>query len=1418
LLAAVLAGFSPAFAFAQTDDALAAEEDEENPYRPGLIARYQGADGKTAVRLEDSLSLVWDDRSPDRRIASGPFSATFEGRLWTQAPGTYRLHVYAAGKVRLKLGKRVLVDAHLAEPGWLAAEPVELEFGFQPLVVEYRRQNEPARISLYWEGPQFGFEPVAGRWLLHDREQTPSAGFERGAELARALRCAACHAIPGENERLAGPALDRLQGNVSRAWLVDWLAADQSKTTHRRMPHFALDRSEAASIADALLAASEPLPAATRRPPAPPAAPKKKKKDEPPPPKPSAELGGTLFRSIGCLACHQAGELGSGGLFGGGDLTHVASKRPADFFASWLLEPERHNRDHRMPVFPLDAVQLESLSRYLQTLDESPHDGPNEAAPADRQRGAELIAAARCADCHALPKALANRAPRAPHAINLASLEEKHDANCLGEPAPDHARPGYRLNDADRQAVKTFLTATIGQPTVPPTSPRTRTGHDLLVERNCLSCHARGFSGGMSARLPAVAEADPSLRDVLPALDPPALFGIGDKLHDEALLTALDAPDPPRRPWLHVRMPKFNLSPAESRAIVEHFIAADRIPERPRPAQPAETVAATSTALEAAGPRLVTADGFGCTSCHAIGEWTPTKVALNAQGTSLSHLGRRIRREWFDRWVRNPARIVPKMEMPSVQQSIRGVLAGDLDAQLSAVWDVLNREKFTPPSPSALRVVRRANLPNVTEPAAVLTDVIEVGGRPFTKPFVIGLDNRHNVLVDLATARLAAWWIGDVARQNTRGKTWFWEAGVPQLLPVDHSEDEPSDLALALGGPRIAPAAAGQFVTEVDRWEHVEGGIRFAHRLHFPEGDATYTTVATQEFTRLPEGEGQTGFFRRVFVGESNQDSAFELVALPGRVTLSSDGRTATLAGPKGTLQVSVVNPKFSFRKSPRGAIVSFYCGELCELRYTSEAVPDEFALLPEVDRRLAKASLDVVPGFEAIRLPVSDQPMPTGIAWRPDGSLVVSSLEGRVWIGRDMDADGLIDDLRPISDDLAAPYGVAVVDERTIDVINKYGLLRLIDADGDGRAERTELLASGWGHTRDYHDWAVGLPRDAAGNYYAALPCQQDDRSEAAANVRGRVIKLVPRDTSYGDPRRYAVEVLTAGHRFPHGIALDAHEELFVTDNQGNYTPFNELNHVVAGHRYGFINKLENKPGFDPPFRPAAVNIPHPWTRSVNGICFLSTPPAAREKNGHDFGPYEGHLIGCEYDTRRLVRMSLEKIGGDHQGAVYPFSIEPAAGAETFEGPLVCQVSPAGELYVGSIRDSGWGAGSNTGSLVRLRPSGELPAGIAEVRAARGGFKISFAAPVDRRKAADPASYAISSFRRVPTPAYGGDDQDRRVERPATIVLADDARSVTITLDELREGFVYEFHLRNLAESGRFFPDEAYYTLLHKL
>ncbi|MFP6750067.1 MAG: hypothetical protein VB855_00180, partial [Pirellulaceae bacterium] len=712
----------------------------------------------------------------------------------------------------------------------------------------------------------------------------------------------------------------------------------------------------------------------------------------------------------------------------------------------------------------------------------------------------------------------------------------------------------------------------------------------------------------------------------------------------------------------------------------------------------------------------------------------------------LTNLAERIRRPWYERWVRNPIRIVPRMEMPSVQLPVKGVLGDNLAAQLDAAWYVLNKPGFSPPQPGALRVARQTGDAGLQHPAILLSDVLYFNGVRYIKPLVIGLPNRHNVLFDLETNRLLDWWQGDSARQRTRGKTWFWEMTTPSWL---QGKPAGSEIRLMHGDRQREPVLRGQFPTEVDHWEKIPGGLSFSQRLKFSVGDQDRWLHVEQQFEAFQE-DLESGFRRRWRIGGLEPGETVRLVIFdPDQVQARIvDAGLGVLLTPDGMARISVAGGSDASIQ-PAGFIDARPVNDgvlRLSLQYSSRFPRDQFPLKVITPDPPPTLALNVAPGIRVTRLPLADELMPTGLSWRSDGTLFVSSLKGRVWVARDTDGDGLEDQIEPFSDELAAPFGVVAHDDY-VDVINKYALLRLYDRDGDGHADRTETLASGWGHTVDYHDWAVGIATDEKGNYYIATPCQQDDRSPAAAHMRGHVLQLSPRQTTGENPARYSVRSLSAGHRFPVGIARNRQGELFVTDNQGNYNPFNELNHVVAGRRYGFINKLERKPDFKPPLTPPAIDIPHPWTRSVNGICFLETPAALRADGKKDhFGPWEGHLVGCEYDTRRLIRMSLQRVGETIQGAAYPLTLDKPAGGEPLLGPLACAISPAGDLYIGSIRDSGWGGANNIGTLVRVQiDPEELPAGIAEVRAVAEGLEVQLTRAVDRQKALDPGNYAIS-------------------------------------------------------------------------
>src|SRR6185295_9225551 len=142
---------------------------------------------------DEVLAFDWQDAAPDPRLPAGEFNATWRGRLWTQSRGTYRLYCYAQGQIDLKLAGQSVLSDKAEQPGWIVSQPLELEFGRHELEVTFKKTQPRAQLALYWSGPDFRLEPVPERFLMHDKDQGASSDFERGRQLATALRCAACH-------------------------------------------------------------------------------------------------------------------------------------------------------------------------------------------------------------------------------------------------------------------------------------------------------------------------------------------------------------------------------------------------------------------------------------------------------------------------------------------------------------------------------------------------------------------------------------------------------------------------------------------------------------------------------------------------------------------------------------------------------------------------------------------------------------------------------------------------------------------------------------------------------------------------------------------------------------------------------------------------------------------------------------------------------------------------------------------------------------------------------------------------------------------------------------------------------------------------------------------------------------------------
>jgi len=132
------------------------------------------------------------------------------------------------------------------------------------------------------------------------------------------------------------------------------------------VPFFGFDKQDASAIAAYLFANSKTaslkkIPAAKKD--------KKTKRalthDE------EQREGQILMRSVGCLACHTIDGKGNQQPFSGGDLSSIGDKRDTQWFYTWLSDPQKLNKDHRMPVIKLSTTERRQLAYALSALKQS---------------------------------------------------------------------------------------------------------------------------------------------------------------------------------------------------------------------------------------------------------------------------------------------------------------------------------------------------------------------------------------------------------------------------------------------------------------------------------------------------------------------------------------------------------------------------------------------------------------------------------------------------------------------------------------------------------------------------------------------------------------------------------------------------------------------------------------------------------------------------------------------------------------------------------------------------------------------------------------------------------------------------------------------------------------------------------------
>jgi putative heme-binding domain-containing protein len=382
-----------------------------------------------------------------------------------------------------------------------------------------------------------------------------------------------------------------------------------------------------------------------------------------------------------------------------------------------------------------------------------------------------------------------------------------------------------------------------------------------------------------------------------------------------------------------------------------------------------------------------------------------------------------------------------------------------------------------------------------------------------------------------------------------------------------------------------------------------------------------------------------------------------------------------------------------------------------------------------------------LVPGFTTRKLPVELTNI-NFLRYRADGRLYAGAYDGKIWLLRDTDNDGLEDktELFYASNDLKAVMGMALTppgDARGegVFVATRGRVLLILDKDKDGKGDEVVTVAEGWAPakvtTQGVSD-ALGVAVAADGRVFFTLGTSDFTSAYLLDAATGRAAVLA--DGERGSVQEVSADFKTRttyanGLRFNYGLAFNRAGDLFATEQEGatwlaNGNPFDELLHIQPRRYYGF-------PPRHPRHLPDVIDEPStfdygPQHQSTVGLCF--DEPAT--EGGPLFGPawWRGDALLSAMSRGKIYRTKLVKTD-----AGYVAKNETFAQLQRIN--IDQAISPRGALTV--TLHSGapdWGTGpTGTGELWQITPIAKAtPQPVIACSASPTELRVVFDQPLD--------------------------------------------------------------------------------------
>ena len=578
-------------------------------------------------------------------------------------------------------------------------------------------------------------------------------------------------------------------------------------------------------------------------------------------------------------------------------------------------------------------------------------------------------------------------------------------------------------------------------------------------------------------------------------------------------------------------------------------------------------------------------------------------------------------------------------------------------------------------------------------------------------------------------------------------------------------------------------------------WTHYRGLYESGARVV-----VSYTVGETEVLdspTIIPYGSGSI-FVRTLNLGPSKKPLTLRVAPEDAALAVALRGEGATLEKKDGFTVLQL--PAQATARQVRLYLSRLDAANLAALQKT-DAVPLDLAPLLRggPPHWTGDITTKVVPGEAKGAFAVDTFTLPdenpwsawmrvTGFDFYPDGkSAAVSTWNGDVWR---VDGVAGAGELRwhRIATGLFQPLGVKFR-KGEIFVCCRDQIVRLRDLNGDGETDFIENFNNDHQVTEHFHEFAMGLQADEAGNFYYAK------------SARHALTALVPH---HGTLLRVSADgsktdILANGFRAANGVCLNPDGTFFVTDQEGHWTPKNRINHIVPdggfyGNIFGYTDVTDTA---DTAMRQPLVWITNAKDRSPSELLWVP-------KN--TWGALGGSLLNLSYGYGRIYVVPQETVAGQMQGGVCELPI-----ADFPTGVMRGRFHTDGALY--TLGMVGWASSCRQeGGFYRLRHTGQpahLPIGIT---ARKGEIALTFTDPLEEATTA--AAFMVKSWGLKRSANYGSNHVGEHPLTVESVRLSKDGRTVTLVIPDLAPTWCMEIAWKLRDAGGANFAGNIHNTI----